>query len=197
MGKVLLGFSHAHACDQVSRVADVPVAKVSEFFNSNRTLNRLECGQVSTRELYDEFCDTFGCRPDYDAMTRAGSDIFCLNTEIVPLIAQMSVANVRMGILSNTCEAHWELINDGRYRIVSDYFEVIALSYKLGAMKPDRTIYEQAAELANVEPNRIFFTDDLEENVRGAQEAGWSAVQFESVNELAIQLRECGLKFNY
>ena len=197
LGKVLLGFSHEHACDQVAEVTGVPVDRVSSFFTPEKSLNRLERGQISVRELYDEFCHTFDCRPDLHSMIAAGSDIFRLNTEIVPLVAQLSVANVRMGILSNTSLPHWEFLANGRYRIVSDFFEVFALSYEIGEMKPAQRIYEQAAKMAGVDPQRIFFTDDRMENVEGAKSAGWQAVQFTSTLDLARAMRDRGLRFNY
>ena len=78
-----------------------------------------------------------------------------------------------------------------------ELFEVAALSYKIKSMKPDAKIYEAAAELAKVKPSELFFTDDLLENVEAAREAGWQAVQFTSVSQLASDLREMGLAFNY
>lgn len=197
MGKVLLGFSHAHACEQVAKVANVPLERVQQFFTPERSLNRLECGAVSSRELYEDFCDTFDCRPDFDELTWAGSDIFCLNAEMVPLVAQLAAANLRMGLLSNTCDAHWEFVSRGRYRILSDFFEVAALSFEIGAMKPAPKIYAAATQLAGVDPADIFFTDDRAENVSGARDAGWSAVQYSSAPQVAAELRERGLKFNY
>jgi putative hydrolase of the HAD superfamily len=197
LGKVLLGFSHEHACSQVAKVAGVPFEKVREFFTPEQSLNRLEKGQVSVAELYEEFCQTFACRPDMDQLSRAGSDIFCLNAEIVPLVAQLSAAGVRLGILSNTSEPHWQFVTDGRYRVVADFFEVHALSFEIGEMKPARLIYDKAAEMAGVAPERIFFTDDRPENVAGAVAAGWSAVQYTSTNALAAALRATGLKFNF
>ena len=158
---------------------------------------RAECGQVTARELYDEFCQRFDCRPDFHELSRAGADIFWLNTEIVPLIAQLTAANVRLGVLSNTSDLHWEFISQGRYRILQDYFEVKVLSFEVGAMKPATEIYQAATEIAGVEPHEIFFTDDRPENIEGALEAGWDAVQYSSAPELAGELRKRGLQFNY
>ena len=55
---------------------------------------------------------------------------------------------------------------------------------------------EAAADLAGVAISDIFFVDDLEANVQGAREAGMDAVVFESVDKLAAQLRDRGVRFN-
>ena len=38
----------------------------------------------------------------------AGNDIFTLNASILPVVGQLAEAGYRLGILSNTCEGHWE-----------------------------------------------------------------------------------------
>jgi HAD superfamily hydrolase (TIGR01509 family) len=75
-------------------------------------------------------------------------------------------------------------------------FPVHALSFRLGAMKPDRLAFERAAELAGVSPHEIFFTDDRAENVAAAREVGYDAVLFESVSQLNEALRQRGVRIN-
>ena len=78
-------------------------------------------------------------------------------------------AGYRLGILSNTCEAHWEYVSDGRYMVVRDLFELRVLSYEERCSKPEVAIYEVAARRAGTDPERIFFVDDRPENVRRGQ----------------------------
>jgi HAD superfamily hydrolase (TIGR01509 family) len=72
-----------------------------------------------------------------------------------------------------------------------------ALSYRIGACKPDVAIFRRAAELAGQRPQDIFFTDDLAENVAGAKAAGFDAVQYTSTPQLVAELRQRGIRFNY
>ena len=51
-------------------------------------------------------------------------------------------------------------------------------------MKPEPEIYRVSTELARTKPESIFFTDDRLENIQGAQQAGWNAVQFTSADRL-------------
>ena len=84
-----------------------------------------------------------------------------------PLVAQLAHAGYPMGILSNTCPIHWEYCF-GRYRFLDELFRVHALSYRIGAVKPDAAIFRAAAEMASYRPEEIFFVDDLPGHVAGA-----------------------------
>ena len=55
---------------------------------------------------------------------------------------------------------HWDYFADGRYSMIPDIFDVVTLSFRVGAMKPDPKIYAAAAEAAHVRPEEIFFMDD-------------------------------------
>ena len=60
-------------------------------------------------------------------------------------------------------------------------------------MKPDRAIYEIAAERAGASPSEVFFVDDRAENVVGAKAAGLDAVLFTDAEQLAADLRQRGV----
>jgi putative hydrolase of the HAD superfamily len=147
--------------------------------------------------VYELFADQLKCRPDKKRLRLAASDIFEVNLETIPIVSNLLAANYRLGILSNTSEPHWDFICDRPYAVIPHYFEVHVLSYEIQVMKPDRRIFEVAAEMAGVSPRSIFFTDDRPENVQGALDAGWNAVLYTSPAELARALREYGVRLNY
>jgi len=196
LGNVLVTFDVGVMCRQMAEVARIAPARVMEVVFDGRLQNRYELGRITTRQFYEGFCRATGTAPDYDALVAAASDIFHLRPQIVPVVAHLRQAGCRLGILSNTCEAHWEHCRR-RFAILDGMFEVYALSYRIGAAKPDAAIYRAAAELAGVEPAAIFFTDDMPGHVAGACAAGLDAVPFTSVPELVDQLRRRGLRFNY
>ena len=121
--------------------------------------------------------------------------MFCPNRKMVPLITQLVTSGYRLGILSNTCELHWQYIVN-RYRLVRRAFSITALSFKLGHLKPDPRIYAAAAELAGVAATEIFFVDDLIENVEAARKYGFDAVLYTDVPTLTSELRTRGVRVN-
>jgi HAD superfamily hydrolase (TIGR01549 family) len=126
----------------------------------------------------------------------AGADIFTLNHSIVPVVAQLQAAGHRLGVLSNTCEGHWEHCLR-RFRLVREGFSVFALSYEIGTCKPDAAIFRAAAEMAGCAPQEIFYTDDIAGHIDGARSVGFDAVQYTSTPELAAELHKRGVRFNY
>ena len=196
LGKVLVDFDVDQMCRQLGEVAGVSAARVWEVLYDQGLQKQYELGKVSGREFYESFCRQTGTRPDYDALERAGSDIFELNANAVPLVAQLGQAGYRLGVLSNTCRSHWEHCTR-RYRIVAEAFEVHTLSFEVHASKPEAAIFEAAAEAASTPPEEIFFVDDIPENVAGASAAGFDAVQYTTAPQLAADLRRRAVRFNF
>jgi HAD superfamily hydrolase (TIGR01509 family) len=197
LGNVILHFDNDLICSQLAEVAEVPVDVVLQFLRTDDYQNPLERGERTFDEVYEKFCDYAGKRPDKQNVEYAVSNIFSMNAEILPIVSRLSEANVRMGILSNTSAMHWRFVTDGRYGVLPSYFEVHALSFEIGCMKPDRRIFEVAADLAQVAPEQILFTDDRPENVEGAKRARFDAVLFQNPLELASALKAKGIGFNY
>lgn len=193
LGNVLLLFDHHRAARQMAEVAGLSERQVWDVVFGSDLERRYECGELDCQGFYREFCALTGTSPDFDALRHAAAAIFEVNEPIASLVQRLHAHGRRLGILSNTCAAHWDYCTDGRYRFLNDCFSVHALSYKLKAMKPDPRIYVRAAELAGVAPQHIFFTDDRPENVAGAQQAGYDAVLFQSADQLAADLAQRGI----
>jgi FMN phosphatase YigB (HAD superfamily) len=196
LGRVLLHFDNEQMFRQIAAVAGVSTEQVRTTMLSDGLMRRHEIGELTTSEFFDVLCGLWGVRPDYDAMVYAASAIFSLNLPMLPLVSQLRQAGYRTGVLSNTCEIHWQY-SANRFRVVGDGFQVHALSCRIKAMKPDAAIYLAAAEMAGCRPDEVFFVDDLAENVAGARAAGFDAVQFTSAEALAEDLRKRGVAFNY
>ncbi|MFD7018585.1 HAD-IA family hydrolase [Streptomyces sp. NPDC059161] len=67
-------------------------------------------------------------------------------------------------------------------------FDGLVLSFEVGARKPERRIFEAAAELAGVAPGECLLVDDIAANCAGAEAAGWQAVHFTGADAAAAEL---------
>ena len=190
LGNVIAFFDRRKSCQQMAALAGIDPAQVEELVFNGPLNNRYERGDISTPEFYDAFCSATGSKPDLDALMYAKADIFRLNYSLLPVIAQLEDAGVRLGILSNTSPCHWEFLSTRGYGILPHAFAVRALSYEVGALKPEPKMYHAAAELAGVAPNEIFFCDDTLGHVAAAREAGFDAVQYTSTPKLVAELRD-------
>ena len=196
LGNVLLCFDHERAARQMADVAGVSRESVWETVFASDLEWRYEAGEISTEEFYEIFCQQTNSTPDFATLKLAGADIFELNVPIMPIVAGLRSVGARLGILSNTNEAHWNFVSADRYRLLPGYFEQLALSYEIKAMKPHPAVYEAAISLAGVDASEVFFVDDRPENVAGAKDCGIDAVQFTTTGQLVRDLLQRGVRFN-
>jgi putative hydrolase of the HAD superfamily len=195
LGKVLLDFSFERACRQIGEAAGISPEQVKNAFGTGMQVD-YEIGKLDSRGFYEQFCRATDTCSDYDAFYRGFNEIFRPITSMLPVVASLYQSGYRLGILSNTCEEHWNYCLP-RYTMLRDFFSVHALSYEIGAMKPSAAIFCRAAEMAGCRPEEIFYTDDIAGHVAGARAAGLDAVVYTSTAELVNELRARGVKFNY
>ena len=116
-----------------------------------------------------------------------------LDHDVVAL-AQRLRGRYRVGMISNaTLKLERELRDVHRIHHV---FDIIVNSARVGMAKPDAGIFRLAAERAGVEPARCLHVDDLLQNVRGAEEAGFRAVHYDGhYPALERSLRSFGVEW--
>lgn len=195
LGKVLLNFTHQRGFAQIAEVSGAAEQDVRSLLVDSGLSDRYETGDVTTAEFHQQFCDATGTSPTIEELSTAWGNIFELIPSTVTLATNLKSAGYSIGILSNTCEAHWEYAAN-RFRILQSLFEPVITSYEARSMKPDAVIYQRAAEAAGVAAEELFFVDDRQENVDGATQQGWNARLFTGALQLAGDLEELGLAFN-
>lgn len=196
LGKVIVDFDVWRMCRQMAEVAEVSPEFVHQALYEGGLQRQYELGQITTEEFYQHFCRKIGRYPRREDLLEAACDIFTLNVRVLPVVCRLALIRVPLGLLSNTCEVHWQYIRK-RYCGVMKLFSVGCASYQVHAMKPEPAIFEHAAKLAGCLPQEIFFVDDHEPNVIGAQAAGFQAVVYKGSELLAEELRARGLAIDY
>lgn len=197
LGNVLLFFDHHLAARQLAALTDWSAERVYEFLFVGDLNERCDAGRVDAAEFCRLYREATGCSADDEAILDAARRIFRVNPPMKAILCQLQAAGHRVGMLSNTCDMHYDYFADGRYRPIPEIFDAVVLSYRLKLVKPGREIYLKATEMAGVEPQEIFYVDDKPENVDGALQAGWDAVQFTTPAAYAADLRRRSVKFNY
>lgn len=191
MGNVLLHFSHQRMCRQVSEISGCSAEQVRQLLLEKGLNHRLERGDITDLEFHSEFCRELECDVEMSELQRAASDIFELNQPIVPVLDRLRTARIRLVLLSNTSRAHVDFIQ--AHFDVLDRFDALALSYEVGAMKPENAIYEAAIEQAQADPEDCFYTDDIPEYIERGRSLGLDAEVFTGVERLTQHLAQRGL----
>ena len=215
LGNVLVRFDHQRASRAMAQLASVSLsAAATALFEPSPHLsyegdNKAgSCGTMSWQDRFEtgvcsasEFCSALRELLSFQAedamILRACSDIFWIDYAIVPVVHQLHAAHYPMGILSNTCEAHWHWLTAQRFVRLLSPFQPCMLSYETGAMKPAAAIYQAAATAAGFAPSEILFVDDRSENVTGALECGFDAVRFSTAPQLIRDLHVRGVLANF
>lgn len=184
LGNVLLYFDHNLAMRKMAKIAGVRVEQMRALVLDGTLQTEYETGLISSVQFVSRISDAIGRDLDVDAMLQAAADMFIPNTHILPVLERVRDLGIPMGLLSNTCEAHWNWIGELRYPQVQGWFSPVILSYEVKSMKPDVHIYSEAQRHAGQDASGIFFTDDRVENVEAARKAGWTAEVFVNAERL-------------
>jgi FMN phosphatase YigB (HAD superfamily) len=184
LGNVLLYFDHGIAARSISKLFGVQPEDIKTLvFDSDFQL-AYERGELTSKEFAGILSEKFKKQVPFDDLMVAAADIFVPNMNILPVLERIRSLRIPMGLLSNTCDAHWSWIVKMGYPQLQGWFDPIVLSFEVKSMKPEPEIYHLCAELAEIHPESIFFTDDRPENVQGAIQAGWNASVFTSADRL-------------
>jgi len=192
LGKVLVDFDVDRMCRQMAEVVGTSPEAIHHVLYEGGLQRKYELGLVTTQEFYELFCKELGSWSDPKRLLEAACDIFSLNVPVIPLVTRLAAVRFPIGVLSNTCEAHWDYIYR-RFRGVMELFPVGCASFQCHALKPESAIFHYAAELAGCKPQEIFFVDDHPPNVAGAQAMGFQAVRFCGVEALLTELEMRGI----
>ena len=189
LGKVLVHFEHQIAVDQLALLCDRPKERVRQVVFESELQNRYETGLVSGTEFAVEVNAALGSDLSTNDILEAVSAIFEPNHSIVAAIDLVKASGVPMGILSNTCEAHWRWIIDKQWPMFGPWWSQTVLSYEIQGMKPGSKIYEVCEQRAGCRGRNIFFTDDREDNIAAARQRGWSTHHFTTTDNLVASLQ--------
>jgi len=109
----------------------------------------------------------------------------------VALHRRLKSAGVPLYGLTNWAADTFEL-GERMFPILRD-FNYVAVSGRLGMVKPDPEIYRHLLEICDLPAQSCLFIDDVAKNVEGARAVGLHAVQFTDPDAVAAQLRDLGL----
>jgi len=196
LGNVLASFDVQRACQNVAKRWAIDPRDVRRVVWDSGLQDRFEHGEVSV----DQFASTVrqGLMLDVaDAPTTELVDQLCDMfepiVEMVDLVDAVRRGGTRLGILSNTCQAHWQWLLRAEYAALRGPFDHVILSYEHGVMKPHLSLYRIAAEKTGEDAASILFLDDRPDNVAAAVSSGWRAHQFTDVGSAREVLRGAGV----
>jgi HAD superfamily hydrolase (TIGR01509 family) len=194
LGRVVLWFDNNVFLRKLADRAGKPFDEVKALVHGDLGLVRLfDGGAVTPEGFLERITARVGADMTYDEFFGIYNDIFTPNRPVLDVLARVKTAGHMTLLLSNTDPERWGFVRRRFPEIL--FFDGYVLSYELKLLKPDRAIYLAAARMAGSAPAECVFIDDMEENVRGAVEAGLAGVHYRPETDLAAALSGLGLKF--
>lgn len=150
-------------------------------------------GKITLRDVYLKCIEENDLKSDknYDIELSWVKDLVKIETSY-NFICEVS-KKYDVGLLSNIFKHFVPLIIE-RNIIPNIEYKYKFLSCDIGLKKPDAEIYEHVNKKTALEPGKILFIDDFEENIQAAREHGWQTHLFstekpkDSVNTLSTKL---------
>ena len=145
-------------------------------------------GECSFAELYRMTFENAGLPPPTPGQLKelwhldAEGWVKTISSETLALMRDLKAAGKKIGILSNMSEDFHDLLFAPRcveHLALADA-EIISGIERL--VKPDRAIYDLAAERLGLTPHDLLFLDDTESNVAAARRWGWRSLVFRAVS---------------
>lgn len=192
MGNVLLHFSHDRMCQQIADLCHVSPQAVRQFLIAGSRQWDLERGQISEQAFFQECCAEFQVTHPVtlEEFAHAASDIFTLNSTLVPVLHTLRQRGHRLVLLSNTSVSHYQFVR--KHFSVLDPFDAFVLSFEVGALKPDPAIFHAALNQIQCAPHECFYTDDIPAYVAAGLTHGLHARQFTTTEQLITDLATLG-----
>jgi putative hydrolase of the HAD superfamily len=115
-----------------------------------------------------------------------------INNRVVETVKKVREKGCKTCICSNNFPARIDGL-DKRFGFLKD-FDVVVLSYDVGATKPDPRIFEELIIHAKVNPDEIVIADDGAANIEAAKALGIKAFFYEAFDKFLEDLRGEGVE---
>ncbi len=93
-------------------------------------------------------------------------------------LVHWTAENYNVGLLTNIMPGFLDALHS-RGRLPDVPYDVVIDSSQVGAIKPERRIFEIAAERSGFQPNEILLIDDDRSNIMAADQLGWHVLWYD------------------
>lgn len=108
-----------------------------------------------------------------------------INPQLVALVKELH-EHYKTGLLTNAHHDFIEPILKSSH--LDQIFDAVAISSRVGTIKPNEAIYLDILTKLEVEPAQAVFVDDIERNVAGAKKLGMLGIHYKSLDGLKYEL---------
>ena len=175
-GGVIVSLNRDAAVQAFEQLGVADAEHILDKYHQTGIFLALEEGRLTEEEFRQQLGELCGRPLSFEEVQQAWLR-FISGTDLQQLhYLETLRSRYRLYILSNTNPyiSAWacspQFTTDGKP--LDAYFDGLFLSYRMGMTKPDRRIFRQLLDEAELQPEETLFVDDGASNIRAGQEAG-------------------------
>ena len=182
-GVITYGTSVGDACRTYSKKLNIPIGRVTEVIKRYWKLANI--GSISSEDFWASIKRNLNIKESTNHLRELWFSKVNIRKDVLDLIKSLR-GKFKLCLLSNITEARY-LYTDKKFN-TSKNFDFMVLSYKERIAKPDSRIYESALRKMDVKAEECVFIDDLERNLKPAEELGMKTIHFKNCKQLKKDL---------
>ena len=190
LGNTLIRFDHNISARKIVNLFHLDTKSVYDTFFDSPLTRDFESGRISPKEFYTRTSKHLGIKIPYRDFIDIWNDIFWEDTAMCELARELK-SSYKLFLLSNINRAHFDFIRR-KFDIINIFDDVI-LSFMVGAIKPDRIIFEDVVRRAGGDRMKLLYIDDREDLVKEATLLGIDSIRFTDIDTLKEKMKEKGV----
>ena len=191
LGNTVIRFDHNISAKKIASLFHLDSKKIYDIFFDSEITRAFEKGAISPREFHARASALLGIKLPYSDFVKIWNDIFWEDEGACRLARELKNLKYRLFLLSNVNRLHFEYI-EKKFDIIKIFDELI-LSFVVGAMKPERAIFDDVIRRAGGDKSEILYIDDREDLIKEAAAMGIDSIRFEGADKLKETMAERGI----
>lgn len=194
LGGVIMTLDPAEALRRFKALGLSDAGRYLGSYTQSGIFGNLEEGKITAEDFRSRLSELIGHELTFEDCKHAWlgyrKDVPQRNLD---LLKELRANGYRLILLSNTNPfmMDWALSSgfDGNGSSLSDYFDALYLSYRLGIMKPASDFFRQVLDNENILPEETLFVDDGPRNVEAAGKLGFMTMCPDNGSDWTGELR--------
>ena len=188
LGGVLLEIDFNRAIAAWSPYSALPADVLRKRFRHDLQYERHERGEITATEYFAYLATTLQLTASFEQIEQGWNSIYIGEILQTRELVESMRRVLPCYAFTNTNASHMATWTK-RFPGVVGAFDRIFASHELGLRKPERAAFERVCALTGTSAASILFFDDLAENVRAAEDAGFQGVLVKTPEDVAAALR--------
>ena len=171
------------------------------FFNVDRLVQRFDSGEISSKEFLEEYKKRLRLETTDEKASFLWSSGFIYWREMEDLVDKLKRNGYILWIISNTNRLHIEHLEHFHGRLLAKFHgKTYSCDDEVRCLKPHPYIYCHTLVgikkflSQSLKPEECIFIDDLDENVKAADNLGWRGIKHTSVVRTKCILEDYGVQ---